>query len=44
MTKDEMVGRLTSLKYKRSADKYLSEKDRQALDRAIKILEVTPLE
>jgi RNA polymerase-interacting CarD/CdnL/TRCF family regulator len=44
MTKEEIVGRLTSLKYKRSADKYLSEKDRQALDKAIKILEVTALE
>lgn len=44
MTKEEIIGRLKSLKYKRSSEKYLSDKDRQALDRAVKILEVSPLE
>ena len=44
MTKEEIIGRLRSLKYKRNAEKYISDKDRQALDKAIKILEVTSLE
>ncbi|WP_276515557.1 hypothetical protein [Tissierella carlieri] len=43
MSKEEVIGRLISLKHKRSSEKYLSDKDRQALDRAIQILEVTPL-
>lgn len=44
MTKEEIIGRLKSLKYKRNSEKYISDKDRQALDKAIKILEVTSLE
>ncbi|CAK7080237.1 hypothetical protein [Tissierella sp.] len=44
MTKEEIIGRLKSLKYKRNSEKYLSDKDRQAIERAINILEVTPLE